>query len=288
MKVRKAIIPAAGFGSRMLPITKSIPKEMLPIVDKPAIQYIIEEAVAAGIEEILVITNRGKGAMEDHFDRLPELETALQKPGKEALLESVLDCAKLANIMFVRQQEIKGNGHAIAKGRAFVGDEPFLVLYGDDVIISDYPVSKQLIDAYDEFGLCCLGMQEVSAEDITKYSSMKTSFIRDNLYRIDDMVEKPAYGTHFSLYSILGRCLLTPDIFDILATQEPGPTGEIQLTDAIKVIANNKGCVGVDFIGNRYDIGNKFGYIKSQIEVGLSHPETSAELKAYLKSMKLD
>lgn len=287
MKVKKAIIPAAGFGSRMFPVTKSVPKEMLPIVDKPAIQYIVEEAAAAGIEDILIITNRGKGIIEDHFDRAPEMESILNKPGKSDLYESLIRCAGLANISFIRQQEILGLGHSILKGRAFVGDEPFLVLYGDDVIISEYPVSKQLIDAYDMFELPCLGIKEVPERDIVMYSSMKTSHLRDNLYMIDDMVEKPAFGKHFSLFAILGRCVLTPDIFDIIAKQEPGAGGEIQLTDAIKTLANSAGCIGVDFVGKRYDIGNKLGYLQAQVELGLSHPETGEAFRAYLKALNI-
>ena len=287
MKIKKAIIPAAGFGSRMLPATKSVPKEMLPIVDKPAIQNIVEELAASGIEDILIITNRGKGVMEDHFDRVPELETALDKPGKEALYESLVDCTNLANISFIRQQEIKGNGHAILKGRAFIGNEPFIVAYGDDVIVSDYPVSRQLIDAYAEFGLSGLGIKEVRKEDITMYSSMKVKHIRDNYYIVDDMVEKPAPDKCFSLFAILGRCLLTPDIFNIIANLKPGAGGEIQLTDAIRIISNRSNCVGVDFVGRRYDLGNKFGFLQAQIEIGLSHPDTGDALKAFIKTLNL-
>jgi len=288
MKVKKAIIPAAGFGSRMLPATKAIPKEMLPIVDKPTIQYIVEEVAAAGVEDILIITSRGKGAIEDHFDRLPELENALRASGKNELYESLLECTNSANILFTRQKEIKGSGDAVLYGRSFAGDEPFLVLYGDDVIISEVPVSKLLIDAYDEFGLPCLGIQQVPEKDIAMYSSMKVAPIRDNLYMIDDMIEKPKPGEHFSLYAILGRLLLTPDIFDVIATQKPGAGGEIQITDSIQTLANRKGCIGVDFAGKRYDVGNKFGYLKAQIEIGLSHPETAEELRAYLKSLPQD
>ena len=286
MKVKKAIIPAAGFGSRMLPASKAVPKEMLPIVDKPTIQYIVEEAAAAGAEDILIITSRGKGAIEDHFDRLPELESALLASGKTALYESLRKCSELANIVFIRQQEMRGSGHAILKGRSFVGDEPFLVLYGDDVIVSEIPVSKQLMDAYDEFGLSCLGIQQVAEKDIYMYSSMKTKPIRDNLYLIDDMVEKPAPGAHFSLYAILGRCLLTPEIFGIIENQAPGAGGEIQITDSIRTVANKSGCIGVDFIGNRYDVGNKLSYVKAQIEIGLAHPETGEALRAYINSLK--
>ncbi|MCL2538726.1 MAG: UTP--glucose-1-phosphate uridylyltransferase [Oscillospiraceae bacterium] len=287
MKVKKAIIPAAGFGSRMLPATKAIPKEMLPIVDKPTIQYIVEEVAASGVEDILIVTSRGKGAVEDHFDRLPELEDALRKSGRDALYNELLECTRLANIVFTRQLEITGSGDAILKGRSFVGDEPFLVLYGDDVIISDIPVSKQLIDVYGEFELPCLGIQQVPLKDITKYSSMKVAPIRDNLYMVDDMVEKPAIGEHFSQYAILGRLLLTPDIFSVIENQAPGAGGEIQITDSIRTLANRNGCIGVDFVGKRYDIGNKFGYLRAQIEVGLSHPETGEELRAYLKSLEM-
>jgi len=288
MKVKKAIIPAAGFGSRMLPITKSIPKEMLPIVDKPVLQYIVEEASEAGIEDILIITSRGKTSIENHFDRMPELEDSLRKPGKEALLESIVNISSLANISYIRQQEINGLANAIQMGKSFVGNEPFLVLYGDDVIISDSPVSKQLIDAYEEFNLPVLGIQEVSEETISLYSSLKTSKIRDNLYMVTDMVEKPAPGNRFSLFAILGRCLLTPEIFDIIPKLIPGSGGEIQLTDAMKILAANTGCVGVDFVGKRYDLGNKLSFLEAQVELGLKHPETAEGFKKYLKSLKLD
>ena len=288
MKVRKAIIPAAGFGSRMLPITKAIPKEMLPIVDKPALQYIIEEAALSGIEDILVVTSRGKVAIEDHFDRLPELENALDVPGKEELLESVLKTTKLANISYIRQQEINGLANAILMGRSFVGDEPFMVLYGDDVIISDYPVTKQLINAYEEFNLPSLGIQQVEERSISMYSSLKVKNLQDNIYLVDDMVEKPRFGEHFSLFAILGRCLLTPNIFEVIVNQPPGAGGEIQLTDAIRAIAKDVGCIGVDFVGKRYDIGNRLGYLKAQVELGLKHPDTAASFKEYIKALDLE
>ncbi|MEG2083668.1 MAG: UTP--glucose-1-phosphate uridylyltransferase, partial [Oscillospiraceae bacterium] len=260
MKIRKAVIPAAGLGTRVLPASKSIPKEMLPIVDKPAIQYIVEEAAASGIEDILIITSRGKDAIADHFDRSPLLEQALEKSGKADILESVVHPAQLANITFLRQQEIKGLGHAVWCAKSFIGDEPFAVLYGDDVIVSDgIPVMRQLIDAFDEFGLPTLGIKEVTPEQILKYSSMKVELIRDNLYRVDDMIEKPKPSEILSLFSILGRVVLTPDVFDILETLPPGALGEIQLTDAIKILAHGAGTVGVDFVGTRYDMGNKLG-----------------------------
>ena len=286
MKIRKAVIPAAGMGTRVLPASKAIPKEMLPIVDKPAIQYIVEEAVHAGIEDILIITSRGKDAIEDHFDRQPALEAALEKSGKTQLLESVLEPASLANICFMRQKEIKGLGHAIWCARSFVGDEPFAVLYGDDVIMSDVPVTKQLINAYDEFRLPTLGIKQVTPEQILKYSSMKVEPIRDNLFRIDDMIEKPSPDKILSLYSILGRVVLTPDVFDILETLPAGALGEIQLTDAIRILARAKGTIGVDFEGTRYDMGNKLGMMKAIVETALKHPEIGADFAAYLHTLK--
>ncbi|MEG2939173.1 MAG: UTP--glucose-1-phosphate uridylyltransferase GalU, partial [Oscillospiraceae bacterium] len=263
MKIKKAVIPAAGMGTRVLPASKAIPKEMLPIVDKPAIQYIVEEAVASGIEDILIITSRGKDAIQDHFDRHPSLEAALSASGKTELLESVMQPAQLANICFMRQKEIKGLGHAIYCAKSFVGDEPFAVLYGDDVIMSEIPVTKQLIDAYDEFQLPALGIKQVTKEQILKYSSMNVHPIRDNLFRIDDMIEKPKPDQIMSLYSILGRVVLTNEVFGILENLPPGALGEIQLTDAIRILAQGKGTIGVDFVGTRYDMGNKLGMMKA-------------------------
>lgn len=284
-KVRKAVIPVAGFGTRMLPATKAMPKAMLPIVDKPAIQYIVEEAVAAGIEEILLIVGRGGAAIEDHFDRAPELEAALQKPGKEKMLEDVRACADLADIFFLRQKETKGLGHAIWMARAFTQDEPFVVLYGDDVILGEDPVAAQLCRAYEQYGLPCVGIREVPRADISKYSSMKTEPLRDNLYRITDMIEKPAPGQEFSLYSILGRCLLTSEIYGILEKTQPGAGGEIQLTDAMAVMARTGGMTGVDFTGRRYDMGNKLGVMQAQVETALRHPEIGDAFRAYLKQI---
>ena len=241
-RIRKAVIPAAGLGTRVLPATKAMPKEMLPIVDKPAIQYIVEEAVAAGIEEILIVTGRGKEIMEDHFDRDPELEAALAKsPAKAPMLEQCLHIADLADIYFVRQKETKGLGHAILKARSFTGDEPFVVLYGDDVIMGEDPVAAQLIRAWEKYGKPCVGIKEVSPEAIRKYSSMKLDPLAGNLYNITDMVEKPAPGQEFSLFSILGRCLLTPAVYDILQHTAPGAGGEIQLTDAMACLLYTSG-----------------------------------------------
>jgi UTP--glucose-1-phosphate uridylyltransferase len=285
--IRKAIIPAAGLGTRVLPASKAVPKEMLTIVDKPAIQYIVEEAVAAGITDILIITNRGKGVIEDHFDHSFELEHLLeQRGGKEDVLNELKSVAKMANIYFIRQKEAKGLGHAVLCAKSFVKDEPFAVLYGDDVIINDEkPVVGQVIDAFEKHGKCAVGIKEVTPEQIVKYSSMKVENIENNVYAIDDMIEKPSLDKVFSLYSILGRCVLTPDIFDVLETIPNGAGGELQLTDAMAEIARRDGMVGVDFDGIRYDMGNKFGILKANIEVGLKHPEVKDELKDFIKKI---
>lgn len=285
-KVRKAVIPAAGLGTRVLPATKVMPKEMLPIVDKPAIQYIVEEAAASGIEDILIITNRGKGLLEDHFDRAPELERRLSgDPAKERILEEIVGISKLANIFYVRQKETKGLGHAIGCAREFVGDEPFAVLYGDDVILGDDPACGQLIRAYEQFGNGVVGVKEVSREAIRKYSSLKVEPIRDNYFLCTDMVEKPQPGQELSLYSILGRCVLPPEIFDILDQTPPGAGGEIQLTDAMKALACRDGMTAVDFTGTRYDMGNKLGIMQASVEVALKHPEIGEDFRAYLKEL---
>ena len=287
MKITKAVIPAAGLGTRVLPATKSMPKEMLPIVDKPAIQYIVEEAVRSGITDILIITNRGKGLIEDHFDRVPELEAKLTSGGaqKADILREVVDISHLANFYFVRQKETRGLGHAVSRARSFVGNEPFAVLYGDDVIIGEDPACGQLIRAYEEFGTGVLGVKQVSAEAITKYSSLQVEPIRDNYFKCTDMIEKPTPDKIMSLYSILGRCVLTPDIFDILDHTEPGAGGEIQLTDAMCTMARRSGMVAVDFTGTRYDMGNKLGIMQASCEVALNHPEIGADFRKYIKEL---
>lgn len=288
MKIKKAIIPAAGLGTRVLPATKAIPKEMFPIVDKPAIQYIVEEASKSGIEDILIITSRGKFEMEDHFDRSPELEAKLKAGGsaKQDMLDQVVDVTKLANITYIRQMEQKGLGHAVLQAKKFVGDEPFAVMYGDDVIIGDDPCIGQLIRAYEQTGLCgAVGIKEVSADDVQKYSSMKVEPIRDNIFKITDMIEKPKPGQEFSLYSILGRCVLPPEIFNILEEIPYGAGNELQLTDAMKILAKRDGFAGVDFTGTRYDMGNKLGILKASVEVGLAHKEIGSEFKEYIKEI---
>ena len=285
--VRKAVIPAAGLGTRVLPATKAMPKEMLPIVDKPAIQYIVEEAAASGIEDILIITNRGKGLLEDHFDRAPELEARLTgSPEKEAVLEQIVHISRLANIFYVRQKETKGLGHAILCAKEFVGDEPFAVLYGDDVILGEDPVCGQLIRAWERYGKGVVGVKEVSEEAIKKYSSLKVEPLEGSCFLCTDMVEKPQRKEDIlSLYSILGRCVLPPEIFDILERPAPGAGGEIQLTDAMAALAREQGMTAVDFTGTRYDMGNKLGILQATVEVALNHPEVGDSFRAYLKEL---
>ncbi len=287
MEIKKAIIPAAGLGTRVLPATKAMPKEMLPIVDKPAIQYIVEEAVKSGIEDILIIISRGKSVVEDHFDRSPELETNLRAGGesKKKFLDEVISISKMANITYIRQQEQKGLGHAVLQAKKFVGNEPFAVMYGDDVIIGEDPCIGQLCRAYEEYGKGVVGIKEVSPEAILKYSSMKVESLHDNLFKITDMVEKPSPSQILSLYSILGRCVLPCEIFDLLEKIPYGAGGELQLTDAMKILAQTVGMVGVDFTGTRYDMGNKLGILKASVEVGLQNKEFGNEFKEYLKEI---
>ena len=285
MKVKKAVIPAAGFGTRMLPITKSIPKEMLPIVDKPSISYIVEEAVASGITDILIIISRSKEAIENYFDRTPDLEYSLEKSQKYEALEVVKGISKMANIYFIRQQEMKGLGHAVSCAESFVGNEPFAVLSGDDVIIGEKPVCGQLIEAFDEYGLSVVGAKEMPKEEIGRYGSLKVENIRNNIFMCTDMVEKPTPDKVLSLYSILGRYVLTPDIFKILKNTPPGVGGEIQLTDAMKVLARSNGIIMVDFLGKRYDMGSKLGAMQANVQAALKHPEVSEQFKQYIKKV---
>lgn len=285
-KVRKAVIPAAGLGTRVLPASKAMPKEMLTIVDKPAIQYIVEEAVKAGIEDILIITNRGKGIIEDHFDRSFELEQQLLEKGRKSTHDELADIANMANIYFLRQKETKGLGHAVLRAKTFIGDEPFAVMYGDDVIIGDDPAVGQLCRAYEEYGLATCGVKEVPEQDISKYSSLKVEKLEGRNYKCTDMVEKPQTKEEvLSLFSILGRCVLTPDIFEILENTPNGAGGELQLTDAMRVLAQTKSMVAVDFTGKRYDMGNKLGIMQANCEVALKHAEIGDDFKAYIKEL---
>ncbi len=282
-KIRKAVIPAAGLGTRVLPASKSMPKEMLPIVDKPAIQYIVEEAVRSGIEEILIITSRGKTTVEDHFDRAPELEEKLLLSGKQKEYDAILGIANLASIHYLRQQQPLGLGHAVWCARTFVGNEPFAVLYGDDVVVGDNPACAQLCAAYEEYGLGVAGIKPVSPQLIHKCSSLGVEHLEGNRFKILDMIEKPAPGQELSLYSILGRCVLPPKIFDILEHLPKGAGGEIQLTDAMRVLTQTDGMIGVEYEGTRYDMGSKLGYMQANVEMAAVHPDIGPDFIAYLK-----
>lgn len=286
MKIKKAVITAGGLGTRLLPATKAVPKEMFPIVDKPAIQYIAEECAAAGMTDILIVTARGKTAIEDHFDRSPELEAKLSESGKTELLEEIKGISSAARFTFVRQPFQTGLGGAILCAESFVGGEPFAVLYGDDVIIGDDPAIGQLAQAYEKYGKSVVGINRVPREDICKYNSMKLEPMGESrLYAVSDMIEKPQRGEEFSDFSILGRCILEPNIFDILRRIPTGKGGELQLTDAMREVAVSDGMIGVDFTGKRFDMGSRLGIIKASLEVGLMHDELKGELTAYLKEL---
>ena len=286
MKIKKAVIPAAGLGTRVLPASKAMPKEMLPIVDKPAIQYIVEEAVASGITDILIITSRGKTTVEDHFDRAPELEARLLAAGKNDMYENIVSISKLANIQYIRQKETKGLGHAVSCARTFVGTEPFAVLYGDDVILGGkQPACQELCQVYEQYGLGVAGIKPVPVELISKYCSLKVEPESEGIFRVLDMIETPKLEEVLSNYSILGRVVLPPEIFDILEDTQPGANGEIQLTDAMRELARTKGMMGVEFSGTRYDMGNKFGILQAIVQVALQHPEVGVEFREYLKEV---
>ena len=290
MKVRKAIIPAAGLGTRLLPNTKSIPKEMLPLVDKPVLQYIVEEAVAAGVEEILIITNRGKSPIEDYFDYAPDLEARLLSDGKEKEARTVREVADMADVYFLRQKETKGLGHAIWRAKSFVGDEPFGILLGDDIMLSDTPVLKQLVDAAEANHCSAIAIREFPGEEICKYSSVKLEKkLSDRVYRIGDMNEKPTMDERLSNYAIMGRYVLTPAIFDILANTAPGRNNEIQLTDGMKQLCHVEPMCAVDFEGRRYDTGNLKGYLESIIDFALKNEEAGEWLRQFIidKAKKL-
>jgi UTP--glucose-1-phosphate uridylyltransferase len=285
MKVRKAIIPAAGLGTRFLPATKAQPKEMLPIVDKPTIQYIVEEAINSGIEEILIVTGRNKRAIEDHFDRSVELELELINKGNSELLKQVQDISNLVDIHYVRQKEARGLGHAIHCAKAFVGNEPFAVMLGDDVVDSTIPCLKQLIDVFDSHSNTVLGVQEVSPEDVNKYGIVAFDRISDRLYKVKDLVEKPAKENAPSNVAILGRYIITPEIFDILEHTQPGSGGEIQLTDALKALGKIQEMYAYNFEGKRYDIGSKLGFLQATIEFALQREDLSQDFREYLKKI---
>ncbi|WP_249029921.1 UTP--glucose-1-phosphate uridylyltransferase GalU [Tannockella kyphosi] len=289
-KVRKAIIPAAGLGTRFLPATKALAKEMLPIVDTPTIQYIIEEAVASGIEEILIITNSNKHSMENHFDTSYELESRLAASGKHDQVKQIRDIANLANIYYIRQKEPKGLGHAVLCAKSFIGDEPFAVLLGDDVVVNKggEPSLKQLISAFDKKSASVVGVQTVQKEEVFKYGIVAPSashLPEGRLVKLTSMVEKPAVEEAPSQLAVLGRYILTPEIFELLETQETGAGGEIQLTDAIKRLMDMQAVYAYDFEGIRYDVGDKFGFIKATIDFALDREELKEKVEAYIKEL---
>ncbi|MCS0654767.1 UTP--glucose-1-phosphate uridylyltransferase GalU [Cytobacillus firmus] len=286
MKIRKAVIPAAGLGTRFLPATKAQPKEMLPIVDKPTIQYIIEEAVLSGIEDIIIISGRGKRAIEDHFDKSYELEETLAKKGDWNKLNQIKKISELADIHYIRQKEPKGLGHAIYCARSFIGNEPFAVMLGDDVIQSDTPCLKQLIDVYDKYESTVIGVQEVPGEDLSKYGIINAKEqLEEGTYLLDSLIEKPRIEEAPSNLAVMGRYILEPDILDILGVLEPGAGGEIQLTDALRKLAGSEKVYAHYFKGDRYDVGDKFGFIKATIDFALQREDLKRDVLNYIKSI---
>lgn len=286
-KIRKAVIPAAGYGTRFLPATKATPKEMLPIVDKPTIQYIVEEALASGIEDILIVSGHGKRAIEDHFDSAPELEAELRRKGKTDLLKLVQQTASI-KVHYIRQQYMRGLGDAILCAKAFMGDEPFAVLLGDDVVYHpEKPALQQLIDVYNETGGSVLGCQQVPQEKVSSYGIVSGEKVsgNDRLLRVRDMVEKPDVQDAPSRFAVLGRYIIKPEIFSILETTQPGKGGEIQLTDALKVLAKQDAVYAYDFEGLRYDVGDKLGFLKATVEFALRRDDLGTPFRAYLKEI---
>lgn len=285
MKITKAVIPAAGLGTRFLPATKAVPKEMLPIVDTPTLQYIIEEAAKSGIEDILIITGRGKRAIEDHFDKSYELENELARAGKHDFIESLEHISSLANIHYVRQKQALGLGHAIHCAKSFVGASPFAVLLGDDIVHSETPCLKQMIDVYDKYGSTVLGVQEVAREDISKYGIVDAVPVEQDVYRVRGMVEKPKPENAPSNIAVLGRYIITPEIFTLLENTRPGAGGEIQLTDALCALAQEQAMYCYTFEGKRYDVGSKIGFLQATVEYALRREDIGAQFKEYLKTV---
>lgn len=284
-RVRKAIIPAAGLGTRFLPATKASPKEMLPIVDKPTIQFIVEEARKAGIEDILIVTGKGKRAIEDHFDSVPELESNLKAKHKDNLLKLVEETTDI-NLYFIRQSHPRGLGDAVLMAKDFVGDEPFVVMLGDDLMEDKVPLTKQLMNSYEETHASTLAVMQVPHKEVSKYGVIKPQAkIRPDLFNVESFVEKPSPEEAPSDYAIIGRYLLTPEIFDILENQKPGKGNEVQLTDAINELNKTQRVFAHVFSGDRYDVGNKFGFLKTNIQYGLKHPEVKDDLREYIKQL---
>ncbi|NYV64886.1 UTP--glucose-1-phosphate uridylyltransferase GalU [Bacillus sp. Gen3] len=282
MKIRKAIIPAAGLGTRFLPATKAMPKEMLPIIDKPTIQYIVEEAIESGIEDIIIVTGKGKRAIEDHFDHSFELEQILFEKGKLEILEEVQRSSNMVDIHYIRQKEPKGLGHAIWCARKFIGDEPFAVLLGDDIVRSNKPCLKQLMEQYEEYERTILGIKQIEYKEVTRYGIIEGINLENQLYRIKRLIEKPRLEESPSNLAIMGRYILKPTIFDILGSLKPGAGGEIQLTDALDQLNQREEILGFEFEGIRYDVGEKLGFIKTNIEMALQIDDLKKELLDFL------
>ena len=287
MKVRKAVIPAAGLGTRFLPATKAQPKEMLPIVDKPTIQYIIEEAVDSGIEEILIITGRNKEYIENHFDKSIELEMQLERSGKLKELDIVRKISSMADIHYIRQKEPKGLGDAVSCAKSFVGNEPFAVMLGDDVIDSEGPCLKQLMNCFNEYKTSILGVQKVNENDVMKYGIIKGLYIKENVYKVKVLIEKPTIDEALSNIAILGRYIITPQIFEVLNNVKPGKNGEIQLTDALQQLISIEAMYACEFVGNRYDVGDNLGLLQANIEFALKRGDLREKLVKYIKMCKL-
>ncbi len=287
MKIKKAVIPAAGLGTRFLPATKAIPKEMLPIVDKPTIQYIVEEVIDSGIEDVLIITGRNKGSIEEHFDRAVELEDNLEKTNKEELLEEVRKISKMINIHTVRQKSPLGLGHAVYCAKSFVGNEPFAVLLGDDIVDSKKPCLKQMMEMYEEYKATILGVQPVAWENVNKYGIVSGDKISDSIYSVKDLVEKPSMDNAPTNIAILGRYIITPTIFEILESTGRGVGGEIQLTDALKVLCNVEDVFAYIFEGRRYDVGSKIGFLEATVDFALKRDGLKDDFRKYLNSLNL-
>jgi UTP--glucose-1-phosphate uridylyltransferase len=288
MKIKKAVIPAAGLGTRFLPATKSIPKEMLPIVDKPTIQYIVEEIIDSGIEDILIITGRNKGSIEEHFDRAVELEYNLEENKKQELLDEVRKISKMINIHTVRQKDPKGLGHAVYCAKSFIGNEPFAVLLGDDVVDSKVPCLKQMMEVYDVYNSTILGVQEVERENVNKYGIVSGNKISDNIYVVNDLIEKPDIHNAPTNIAILGRYIIAPEIFDILENTKKGVGGEIQLTDGLRKLADIQDVYAYIFEGRRYDVGSKIGFLEATVDFALKRDDLKDSFKSYLNKLNLN
>jgi len=286
-RVRKAVFPAAGLGTRFLPATKASPKEMLPLVDKPLIQYVVEEAVASGVESVIIVTGRGKAAIEDHFDVSFELEKLLEERGKHAELKAMRAISEMARVSYVRQQEALGLGHAVLQARDLVGDEPFAVMLSDDIIDSETPALRQLLDVYEKYDAPVVAVFEVAGEAISRFGVVDGEEVAEGVYKINDMVEKPAFADAPSDLAIIGRYVLTPDIFDEIEKTRPGAIGEIQITDAMRSLLRKRPFYAVRFEGKRYDAGDKLGFLTATVEFALKHEDLAPEFREYLQSLKL-